>query len=153
MVFHKVYFRIDHERAFLAHIHSYKRQRNVNCYFTTEEGEQIHDQVLEKLKTHAAANGWDATQVNVGSLRLACGWPENQNFCIRSAGVWVIAAIERFLSASKRAHSDYICTGFIVEHARGTLMEKFANHGRSRSEKLCGDAILEVGFDDWVFSV
>ena len=113
--------------------------------------------MLQELKTHAAANGWEAAQVDGSSLKLACPWPENTNILIGSAGEWIIAAIEQFLGIPRRATKVYSWTRFIVEHSSGIVVAEIPNRGIMCSESspkdFCGYEILDTGSNDWEFAV
>lgn len=114
----QVYFRINEQTAFLAHIAT-KSQKTPCLFVTDAQGRRIKERVLQRLQIHARENGWTTAQVHSDSLILVCPRPCNQYGFIPGPGQWIIAAVKEFLSIPQDSKIETTHAGFLKDPRQG----------------------------------
>ncbi|KAK3707753.1 hypothetical protein LTR37_011930 [Vermiconidia calcicola] len=113
-----VFFRLDEERFFMAHINALMQRGGVTSRnVTIEEGARYKKAVLERLEADAEANGWkpDAPIIS-RSIIIACPELCNPYDYNENTGLYVVDALIEFFSLglSKEELIKKDCVGFVV---------------------------------------
>jgi hypothetical protein len=117
----QVYFKINNQTAFLAHIAT-RNQSFPGQLVTDAEGRRVKGRVLQRLQKHARENGWTSAQVCSDSLILICPRPCNQFYFIPGAGQWIIAAVKEFLGISQDSKIETKHAGFLTDPCQGGIL-------------------------------
>lgn len=122
-----VYFKLDDHSCFVAHIDAFALEDDREIRTKTirdDVGERLRDQVLSRLREHAAYQSWQPTNPNIlPSLILVCPVLEldASGETVKLAPAhWVLDAINQFLNVPAERPCD-ILEWFVVNHRNGAV--------------------------------
>ncbi|KAK4506325.1 hypothetical protein PRZ48_000055 [Zasmidium cellare] len=99
-----VYLPISATRCFVAHINAYFDKPEAKSEFekrwtTTEQGAQIREEVLRRLREHSQREGWSARDVVESGRKVVvmCPCYKDGKQGLRLSGVFVVEAIREFV--------------------------------------------------------
>ncbi|KAK3714070.1 hypothetical protein LTR37_008099 [Vermiconidia calcicola] len=145
-----VFFRVDEERFFMAHINALMQRSGVTSRnVTIEEGARVKEAVLERLEADAKANGWkrDALMISK-SIIIACPKMRNPYDDNENTGLYVVDALIEFLNLglSREELINKDCVGFIV----GQDVEvQFIPDGGKRPDEYEERVLTDASNSNW----
>ncbi|CAK3955695.1 Hypothetical predicted protein [Lecanosticta acicola] len=135
-----VYFKIDNERCFCAHINAMFAPGKVRFVKTQEDADKIKRIVRGKLERESSASNWTAAEVRQragfpDTVVLVCPMLYSNDERWKQTGYYVVEAIKEFLELDADFPVDSESQGFLVHHASGQV-KKIPNGGVDHAEKL-----------------
>lgn len=172
-----VYFKVDDNRCFCAHINPYlyineDKHSNREWVVTSEEGERVKQAVLKRLKQEAGEQGWSPQNPDIRkTIVVVCPQTSpREEWLLEPSKIWgtepgddrdflvghyCIEALKEFLQMP-RLVTDVESEGFVVDFkTQRPLMIKYRRVGTEPGvrppEVMVSDYVEEHGPGDWVF--